>query len=242
MLSELVKLEDVVEVTIVQENSEGVSLKDTGKTYRTKVFDILSEDQLEIVMPMEKGKLLLLPADAQIRLCFYAEKGLFQCQGRILDRYKSNNIYILAAQVTSSLQRAQRREFYRLGCAINVEFRMLEQAEINSVEHGGFRILKGKPLQSGIVVDISGGGMRFVADCGYPAGTLIYCTYTLLVKNEEKQYELAGKVMRSQEIKNRPGEFENRIQYVNLDVDDREEIIKFIFEEERRQRHKAVSR
>ena len=40
------------------------------------------------------------------------------------------------------------------------------------------------------------------------------------------------------ELENRRGMFEHRVQYYNLDVNTREEIIRFIFEEERKSRKK----
>ena len=45
-----------------------------------------------------------------------------------------------------------------------------------------------------------------------------------------------GKVLSARELENKPGVFEHRVQYYNMDEDIREEIIKFIFEEERKQR------
>ena len=41
------------------------------KTYQTKVVDIISEDRIEVLMPMEKTKLILLPVNAQFDLYFY---------------------------------------------------------------------------------------------------------------------------------------------------------------------------
>ena len=53
---------------------------------------------------------------------------------------------------------------------------------------------------------------------------------------------MAGKRLSVRELEDKPDTFEYRIQYTNPDVDEREEIIKYIFEEERRQRHKATSK
>ena len=43
------------------------------------------------------------------------------------------------------------------------------------------------------------------------------------------------------EVEGKPGSYEHRVQYLNMDVDEREEIIKYIFEQERKQRHKERS-
>ena len=55
---------------------------------------------------------------------------------------------------------------------------------------------------------------------------------------EIKKYEIIGKVLAVSELENRPGVYEHRVQYYNMDVETREEIIRFIFEEERRNRKK----
>ena len=56
------------------------------KKYSTRVYSVLSDDRLEIMMPMEKAKLILLPVDGEYDLCFYTSQGLYQCYARIYDR------------------------------------------------------------------------------------------------------------------------------------------------------------
>ena len=90
------------------------------------------------------------------------------------------------------------------------------------------------PLKNSIIADISGGGLRFVADYAYDKESLIMCRYRLQVDKEEKEYNLVGKVLDVKEVENRPGTFEHRVQYINMDTEEREEIIKYIFDEERR--------
>ena len=105
------------------------------KVYGSKVYDILSEDRMEILMPMEQTKLVLLPIDGEYELFFYGKTGVYQCHGRIIDRYKSNNMYILVVEMTTNLRRYQRREFYRFSCALNMEDRELEEEEFENAEN-----------------------------------------------------------------------------------------------------------
>jgi len=208
------------------------------KVYQSKVFDILSEDRLEITMPMEKTKLILLPVDAEYDMYFYAKSGLFQCFARIIDRYKSNNVYILVVELTSNLRKFQRREYYRFSCALEMGTRILEEEEVTAVEKKQDYLVPGLPLQRSVVVDISGGGIRFVADRLYEVGSLMYCKYQLVINGKVKEYNLVGKVLNNHEIENRPGDYEHRIQYINITEAEREEIIRYIFEEERKNRQK----
>ena len=88
------------------------------KSHQSQVLDILSEDRIEIAMPMEKGKLILLPVDAEYDLYFYGENVLYQCYARVVDRFKNNNMYVLVMDLTSNLRKYQRREYYRFSCAL----------------------------------------------------------------------------------------------------------------------------
>ncbi|MCL2052022.1 MAG: flagellar brake protein [Lachnospiraceae bacterium] len=206
--------------------------------YGTTVYDIISEDRLEIAMPMIKSKLILLPVDSEYDLCLYTDNGLYQCFGRVIDRYKANSIYVILVELTSNLRKFQRREFYRFSCALEMNSRKLEADEIKSVESELINLSPNLPLQRSIVVDISGGGLRFVSNYAYASDTLIQCCYSLLIDGKYKEYNLVGKVLSVKENPNRPGLFEHRVQYVDINTEEREEIIRFIFEEERKNRQK----
>lgn len=241
MLTNYVKPGQKVELQYVEKATEetGDTLK---KIYTSTVYDVLSEDRLEIMMPMEKTKLILLPVDAEFNICFYTEQGLYQCFVQIIDRYKSNNVYILVLELTSNLRKYQRREYYRFSCALEMEARDLLEEEKMAVEQEDYHLIPGLPLKRSVIVDISGGGLRFVSTQKYEENSLIYCTYYLMLNGQKKKYELVGKILSVKEIQGKAGTYEHRVQYMNLDVDEREEIIRYIFEEERKHRHKEMNR
>lgn len=241
MLTNYVKPGQKVELQYVEKATEetGDTLK---KIYTSTVYDVLSEDRLEIMMPMEKTKLILLPVDAEFNICFYTEQGLYQCFVQIIDRYKSNNVYILVLELTSNMRKYQRREYYRFSCALEMEARDLLEEEKKAVEQEDYHLNPGLPLKRSVIVDISGGGLRFVSTQKYEENSLIYCTYYLMLNGQKKKYELVGKILSVKEIQGKAGTYEHRVQYVNLDVDEREEIIRYIFEEERKHRNKEANR
>ncbi|MEE3494337.1 MAG: flagellar brake protein [Butyrivibrio sp.] len=229
-----------------------VELKATGKVwmdedtrtrhiYMSKVMDVTSDDRIEVLMPFEKGKLVLLPVDGEYSLCFYSTKGLYQCYSRIVDRYRSDNIYILVLDLTSELQRLQRREYYRFSCALELKSRTCTKGELEAFEKNRkFLVDKTKPLQRSVIVDISGGGLRFVANFQYEEGSIVYCSYRLPRGANDREYEMICSILKVQELESRPGLFEHRIQYVYIDEPSREDIIHFIFEEERKIRKKQT--
>ncbi|MCM1025675.1 MAG: flagellar brake protein [Roseburia sp.] len=246
MLSKFVTVGNRVELQAVERNEdvpeEGAEREiiDRGKVYRTRVHSILSEDTLEIVMPMEKSKLILLPVDAEYDFVFYTDNGLYQCFAQITDRYKSNNVYIIVAELTSNLRKHQRREYYRFSCAIEMNSRNLSNNEVKALENNSnYGLTPGLPLKQSVIVDISGGGLRFLSSQKYEPEQLLYINYHLLRGEEQKKFEVIGKVISVRELENRHGVWEHRVQYYNMDLDTREEIIQYIFEEERKSRRKG---
>ena len=229
-----------------------VELKATGKIwmeddsrtkhiYMSKVMDVTSDDRIEVLMPFEQGKLVLLPVDGEYSLCFYSTKGLFQCFSKIVDRYRSDNMYILVLDLTSELQKLQRREYYRFSCALELKSRLCSKEEQEAFENNRkYLVDPGVQLQRSVVVDISGGGLRFVANFRYEEGDTIYCSYKLPGAGSPNEYEMICHVLKVQELENRPWLFEHRIQYLYIDETSREDIIHFIFEEERKIRKKQT--
>ena len=145
---------------------------------------------------------------------------------------------ILPGETISNLRKHQRREFYRFSCILNMSSRELVEEELSAIEQNKQYIQAGLPLRQSVVVDISGGGIRFVSDYKYENGTLIYLTYNLSSEKIQKTYNLVGKILSVKELENRRGTFEHRVQYINIDNQQREEIIRYIFEEERKNRQR----
>lgn len=238
MLSRIIKPGDRIELRPVEKKRIHSDAKtETAKAYVSQVQSVISGERMEIVMPMEGTKIVLLPVDAVFDMYLTTFSGLYQCFVRIIDRYKSNNVYLLVVELTSNLRKYQRREYYRFSCALEMKSRELSEEEIKVVDTVDEYLLPGLPLKQSVIVDISGGGLRFLSNQQYAPESLIYINYRLVIKDKVKEYNVVGKVLASRPTENRKGVFEHRVQYVNMGTDDREEIIRYIFEEERKHRN-----
>ena len=177
MLTRYVKPGEKVELQTMERSILG-SVSDK-KAYTSKVYDVISDEQIEILMPMEKTKLILLPVDGEYDVCFYTKQGLFQCYVRIIDRYKSDNTFILLCEPTSNLRKYQRREYYRFSCILNMDSRELVEEELEAMEKNELVFQPGLPLQKSVIVDISGGGVRFVSNYRYEKDiiALYFCNW-----------------------------------------------------------------
>lgn len=210
-----------------------------NRVYSTKIYDIITDDQIEIMMPMEQAKLILLPVDGEYQMFFYTDNGLYESVVRIVDRYKSNNVYIVLVELQTNLKKYQRRDFYRYSCSLDLMCRELLPEEERALEKKEvFYAPPGLPFQKGMIVDISGGGLRFITHELYNNVEYIMSRFEIFVRGSAKQYEIICRVLNARELDKRPGEFEHRVQFVNINNDEREEIIQYIFEEERKNRRK----
>lgn len=238
MLTELVRPGDKIEVQAV----EGAILGGNAgnkKVYNSQVYDILDDERLEIMMPMDGTKLILLPVDGEYQFCFYTRKGLYQCFIRVVERYKDNNVYILLCELTSPIGKFQRREYYRYACILPVKTRELLEEELEALKEKKYQMWVGLPLTKGNIVDISGGGIRFVSTTRYTEGTQIAIGFSLNMHGKEEPYELVGKILKSRENEMRRGEYEHRVKFTLISNVQREEIIRYIFEEERKSRRRV---
>ncbi len=236
MLSEYVVPGSKIEIRPINQEDLGEELLIKKKVYQSQVSDILSEDRLEILMPMENTRLISLPVNSEYQIYFFTENGIYQSSAIVVDVYKPDKNFVLLLQLTAGLRKTQRREYYRLDCAIGINIRPLEEDEMKAAARHDRYLKPDLPFKQAVAVDISGGGLRFVGDYPYEPNSLIYCQYSLDMGEKKKDYSLMAKILVSIEVENKPGSYEHRAQYINIDTSEREEIIRFIFEEERKRR------
>ncbi len=221
---------------VLPDGTEGV------KTYRTSVYDILDDGRLELVMPMEQTKLVLLPIDGEYDVCFFSHGGMYRADVRIVDRQKINGTYILVVEMISNLHKFQRREYYRFNCVVDMKAREMTRQELLAFAKGSTYLVSEEGMVRGVIVDISGGGTRFVSRQKFNEDSIIMMCFELPIMESERSFLLAAKVIYSGEIENRTNEYENRVKFEFIDTATREEIIKYIFDEERKNRKNGKGR
>ena len=91
-------------------------------------------------------------------------------------------------------------------------------------------------MASGINCGLSGGGCRFNTDEQLKTGDRIRIKFDFIIRNELRKMELEADIIVSEKLMDRQGVFENRAEFCNISNKDREDLIKYIFEQERRLR------
>lgn len=209
------------------------------KYYITKIYDIPENGHVDVLMPMEKTKLLLLEVDMEFQVYFYGRKGIYTCTARVEERYREDQFVVASLELMSELKKQQRREYYRYSCVIGMNTRQLSDEEQEQYEATKNSDLFEQPQDKSVIVDISGGGIRFVTPMVYEKGKLVYCRFLLKDGDRQKTYSCVVKILGSQPVGNHTKNVEYRGEFRYLDNRERESIIHFIFEEERRIRRKG---
>ena len=231
MLEKYFKVGDKVEIRPLNR----VSLKDEEqqqeqRIYLSKINQILDEDKLEILMPIEQSRIILLPRNISLSLVIYTSNGLYQCEVKAAERYKTGNIFLQVVELTGAMKRYQRREFYRYNCAVPVFSRSLSEEENENLIWDD-----AIPGMEGTSFDIGGGGVRFRVNQEFEKDEMILCILHLDIKGVARDIQTLGKVLSVRPIKNSDA-FEVRVQFERITHKDRELIIQYIFEDERKRR------
>lgn len=204
--------------------------------YKSKILHIVDEETLKLSLPIEGSAIVPLEKGGRLFLTFFAKKGIYQCSGEVIDRYKEEKIYLMVVRLTSDLEKIQRRQFYRLFYAMEIEFREWKKQE--EITSGRLEEETEEKWNKGTTVDISGGGCRFNSEFLYPTEAILELRFYIKMASGFYQQNWQGKVTVSYAVPNRPEVFETRVEFLDLERKKREQLVKFIFEEERRIRRK----
>lgn len=218
---------DKIDIFDVFVNSDG----EQKKAYYSQIMDKVNSTQLLITMPTQGTKMIPLDKGKRYRCEFYTEKGLFSGDFVVIERRREGNIPVIVLEIRTTLKKVQRREFYRLDCTLPMKYRTAEKDETIAREQ-----LRDMQWQDGVVLDISGGGLRFAISGALEVGSYIQCKLVLEVHGNYKEFFIYGEVI---SCKNRPNHVrlhECRIKFYKLSEAESDQIVSFIFTEERKKR------
>ena len=207
-------------------------------TYLSQIYDIDEEEnRVSIAMPYKEGRLVVLSMGMSFDAFFYSKTSLYHSRVKIVDRYKSNNLYVLVIELNTALKKVQRRQFFRYEVSMPVKYMLMDSDAIAVYEKTGElpdSVIEGKMIE-GQTIDISGGGLKF-AGVHIEKGSIVYIQFFYTLGSALYCLKTAATVVESVNPLGRRDIFHNRVSFDNVKDDDRELLIRFIFEEERKQR------
>ena len=198
--------------------------------YVSSILDINDDEFLHIGMPMENGHMVTLQVGEKYEVFLYTKRGQYQCTAMVIDRYRETKLHVAILRIMSGFVRQQRRQFYRLEIIMDIMYCLYEERELD------------EPVdyiwEHAILTDISGGGARFNANGRFQSGDLVLLKFAIPFKSGNRELILKARVISSQIVINRLGLYETRVEFSEIDLSQREAIIHFVFEEERKQRRR----
>ncbi len=217
MVQSTVNLGDKIEL------SKKTDLVDSD-TYYSMISELKENGLLTIQAPIEGGRIIPLQKETVYYANIFTDRGLLRGEVVIANRYKEDNLHLMDLELLTPLKKYQRRQYYRMNCILNFKYKDKDKEE--------------EEWETGTILDISGGGLRFATKHQLEEQEYINCYLQLQLDDNQTMIETTGEVIQSKPIEPDVATYQTRVRFTDLSMDDREFIIKFIFEEERRRRKK----
>ena len=201
--------------------------------------------ELIIQMPVYKGKIILLSLGSRYELIFYTRKGLYRGVCQVTDRYKEDNLFMVKVMLKSGLNKFQRREYFRLECILGMQAYELTREDALRLDGASLEQHLKDPQaimteSSSVIVDISGGGIRFIGEKKYEEGDCLAVRTALQNENIDQQLLVVVSIVTCRKAAPNMERYETRAEFLHLGSKLRETIIKYIFDEDRKIRKKDM--
>ncbi|MBQ8982861.1 MAG: flagellar brake domain-containing protein [Lachnospiraceae bacterium] len=196
-----------------------------------RIMDMPKRNIIRISMPFYEGRMVPLEIGDQYMMNIYADKGIYGSRFTVISRMKDGNIFMADMEIQDTLKKIQRREYFRHNCRIPAQYHMIIPEELDTFDPGNMTETDWK---KGILLDISGGGVRMVSEFHEDISCPIVLSFQIDVSGNIESLLLYGRLLASYQTANNRILFEQRVEFEHIDDKTREKIIKFIFDEERK--------
>ena len=232
-IADYVKPGDKIDINFLHQNN--------GKTYKSSVFDFLGDNEIEIGMPTDGGRMVMFNVGFECQFYFYTSRGLYTCETVITNRYKKDNFYLISAKIKTGLKKFQRREFFRLECSIDFAYYKIpkEVAELETTEELFEEIANPDYIEQKRLArtrDLSGGGTRFATSEPLEVGSKILSVIRLSNDKIDHMFYLVTEIIACDAEEKVPDLWIVRSKFEFKNIKDRDLIIRYVFEEDRMNR------
>lgn len=187
--------------------------------YTSQVVEYYSNDMLDILIPLYKNQIVYLRNEAKLKVIIPKGEAVFEFYAQIVEKL-FGKIPLLRLRVISEVDKIQRRNFFRLKLIKEIEGRRV----INLKERKFGDRFKGNML------DLSGGGLLFNMMTELEEKDMIELSMIL----SDKKMTLFGIIVRKSLTTNAKAPFLYGLKFDRLSEFERNEIMKFIFQEQRK--------
>lgn len=202
-----------------------------AKWYPSRVEDV-SNTYISIAAPLEGGVVVPFSSGSKVRVQFEQPDALYSFVSTVVFRRSVETLRIYDLALPDEVSRSQRRQLFRLSLVLPVEYAITFLPEENLTIVPGI-------YEKAIIRDISGGGVRLVTDLQLPKSTKMNIKLLL----EESDLTLTGEIVNIHEQGDQEKErYSYGVKFVDLDYNTQDQIVSFIFEEQRRRRRRELGK
>ena len=220
MLIENIKIGDRVEI---QQNREG----ERPKTHVSQVENKLDGDKIIVNVPISYGQLIELSKGTKYKFLFFTDKGIIRFEGVVEGHMEEGGFAVMLVKLEGEGERIQRRDFFRFACVLPVKFLLLDNVTMSEVDEN--------EVFQGIIKDIGGGGVCFLANESIDEGSAI----KLVIKLENDILLAIGEVIQKHYFPKSNYRYQYRVGFIGIHPVEQEKIVQFIFNEQKRMLQKG---
>ncbi len=234
-----------IEFTKISTDEDGEkNIDEDVSIYISSVFGVTKNDEIVFHLPTKQGHTVTIPMNVPFNAVFNTGKGMFQLSGLITKRGRLENFPVYVFEPEGKLKKVQRRDYYRFNCYIPIKIlpiprdvAVLPTMELVEADLARYGDTYGIPVE-GVILDISGGGARFNSSRNVDTDRFMYVSFWLESPTMHKQINTVARRVVSKYFDDLKI-FEHRIEFLFKEQEDREIIIKYIFDEDRRLRKRV---
>jgi c-di-GMP-binding flagellar brake protein YcgR len=192
------------------------------------------KNEAVIAAPIFEGSVVPLHIGTIMNVYFIKKREndihLYKLEAEVMARETSENLHLLRIRIQGEPEKVQRREYYRLSCSVEVRYRIVDYLNEVYNENIGFKRTFAR--------NISGGGVCLLLEDKVEVGSILECE---VHPEGDRMIRFFGQVVRYDKSE-REGRFkyEAGIAYIRINESDRETVVRFIFEEQRKMRKKGL--
>lgn len=207
--------------------NQKIEIIDGKTTYKADIQDV-KKDYIMISMPVSENKYFLMHRGSVIEFIVTGDKDIDKFKSEVLGKKVENNIQLAILSTPVFVEKIQRREYFRLPVVLDAKLYMLPKDNaynsISEVPESYF-----KRLKEGIIIDISGGGLKAALKEQMIKGHQAIVSFNI----PDELTVLCKIVWVEKDAKNR--NYKVALSFIGINERDRDRVIRFIFEKMRNQ-------
>jgi len=208
------------------------SIYNPNVVYSSKAVDILDvkERMISIYTPVLAGTNMPMRSDETYIATIFTNHNLIRFKCTFEGYLKEELNFFVVLRLLDNGDKIQRREFFRFTCMLAMKFSIMDFGDNEAA-----RVMHNQGVTEkydAVVRDIGGGGIRFITHQDLELEHPIQCTIMLGVST----MMLNGRLLEKQYMPRSGMKFQYRALFLDISTTAQEEIVNYIFTEQRRQR------